>query len=238
MNEEIISIDIHSSQGDFRIETESSISAGAITPTSSSLNVAVPKTARDKFFKDLQSETEKKRWSAECLLCQKSKRVFDKLGVTSNFTRHVRECHKKEFDIWVHELNESKSISLDKSVNKITTHFPKTSRTPQHSKYSSNHPRQIELSSGVVNDLIIKLGLPISIVERPAFINFMKTVDPKFSLTSRRTLSRTTIPLLYEKMHNQLKMFCSTATFLSLALDVWSDRKLRSFFAVTGMICL
>ncbi len=31
MNEEIISIDIHSSQGDVRIETESSISAGAIT---------------------------------------------------------------------------------------------------------------------------------------------------------------------------------------------------------------
>ena len=36
MNEEIVSIDIQSSQGDVRLETESSISAGPITPTSSS----------------------------------------------------------------------------------------------------------------------------------------------------------------------------------------------------------
>ena len=59
----------------------------------------------------------------------------------------------------------------------------------------------------------------------------MKTVNPKFCLTSRRT----TVPSLYEKMRDQLKHFCSTATFLALALDVWSDRRLQSFFAVTGM---
>ena len=40
---------------------------------------------------------QKKRWSAECLLCEKSKRIFDKLGVTSNFTQHARECHKQAF---------------------------------------------------------------------------------------------------------------------------------------------
>jgi hypothetical protein len=120
--------------------------------------------------------------------------------------------------------------------NKITNHFASTSRVSQCSTYNTNHPRQVELSMGVVDDLIIKLGLPLSIVERPAFINFMKTVDPKFTLTSRQTLSRTTIPSLYDKMHDHLKDFCSTATFVSLALDIWSDRRLRSFFAVTGMI--
>ena len=101
MNEEIISIDIHSSQGDVRIETESSISAGAITPTSSSLNLTVPKTARDKFFEDLQHEKDKNRWSAKCLLCEKSKRIIDTLGVTSNFTRHAREYHKEEYEQWL-----------------------------------------------------------------------------------------------------------------------------------------
>ena len=90
----------------------------------------------------------------------------------------------------------------------------------------------------IVNDLIIKLGLPLSILERPAFINFMKTIHPQFIMTSRRTLSRTTIPSLYEKMQDQLKAFCSTATFLSLTVDIWSDRRLRSFFAATGMVSL
>jgi hypothetical protein len=199
---------------------------------SSSVPSNIPKTARDKFFKDIQYEKEKKKWSAECLLCEKSKRVFDRIGVTSNFTRHAREHHKQAFNIWLHELIESKSVSSIHQGNKITEHFQKTSRLT----YNTSHPRQAELSMSIVNDLIIKLGLPISIVERPAFVNFMKTVDPKFSVTSRRTLSRTTIPLLYEKMQDQLKAFCSTARFLSLALDIWSDRRLRSFFAVTGMI--
>lgn len=239
MNKEDDSVDnLHSTQDDVQIETDISISAGTINSTSAASNLTVPKATRDKFFKDLQYEieTEKKRWSAECLLCTKSKRIFDKLGVTSNFTRHVRECHKEAFDIWTRELNESKPVSPTGSVNKITNHFAKKSRLSPDSTYNTYHSRQVELSMGVVNDLIIKLGLPLSIVERPAFINFMKTVDPKFVLTSRRTLSRRTIPSLYEKMHDQLKMFCSTATFLSLALDIWSDRRLRSFFAVTGIV--
>ncbi|CAF3849642.1 unnamed protein product [Rotaria magnacalcarata] len=218
MNQENNSFEnLHPSQDDvqIQIEAEVSISAGTITSTTSSSILTTPKTARDKFFKDLQYETEKKD------------------GVTSNFTRHARECHKQAFDIWVRELNESKSVSSTKSVNKITNHFEKTSRS-SHSTYNANHPRQMELLMGVVKNLIIKLGLPLSIVERPAFIKFMETVDPKFVLTSRRTLTRTTIPLLYEKMHDQLKMFCSTATFLSLALDVWSDRRLRSFCVITA----
>jgi hypothetical protein len=207
--ENIPSNNFQPSQDDVQKETEILISPTTTTSASSSSNLTVPKTARNKFFKDLQCETEKKRWSAECVLCTKSKRIFDKLGVTSNFTRHARECHKPAFDIWERELKELKSVSPTKSMNKITNHFPKRSPSSHHSTYNANHPPQIELSMGVVNDLIIKLGLPLSIVERSAFINFMKTVDPKFSLTSRRTLSRTTIPSLYEKMNNQLKMFCS-----------------------------
>ena len=235
MNQENNSFDnLSSSHDGIEARAEGSI-ATTITSTSPSSSSTVPRTARDKFFKDLQQDLIKKRWSAECLLCKTSKRVFDKLGVTSNFTRHVRECHKQAFDKWFSELNETTSVS-PKKANKITNHFAQTSRTVPRSTYGVNHARQIELSASVVNDLIIKLGLPLSIVERPAFINFMKTVDPKFVLTSRRTLSRTTIPSLCEKMHNQLKSFCSSATFLSLALDIWSDRRLRSFFAVTGTI--
>ena len=181
---------------------------------------SIPRTARDKFFKDIQYQKEKKKWSAECLLCDKSKRVSDKIGVTSNFARHVREHHKQAFDVWLGELNELKGRSSKNETNKITKHFQKTTST-QGSKYNTNNPRQVELSMGTVNDLIIKLGLPLSIVERPTFINFIKTVDPKFRMTSRRTLSRTTIPSLYEKKRDQLQIFCSTATFLSLTLDIW-----------------
>jgi hypothetical protein len=81
-----------------------------------------------------------------------------------NFTRHARECHEQAFDDWVHFLNETKPIST-KTTNKITNHFVHTSRNSQHSahRYSENNSRQIELSKSVFDNLIIKLGLPLSI---------------------------------------------------------------------------
>jgi hypothetical protein len=201
---------------------------------SSSSSSAVYKTARDQFFEDLQRENDKDRWSAKCKLCKKSKIIIDKLGVTSNFTRHVKQYHKDEYNQW---LNNSKKADLTGQKNKITNHLKKK-YSPVGPSYGENHPRQVELSSAIVDDLIINLGLPLSIVEKPAFVNFMQKVDSKFAITSRRTLSRTTIPALYDQMNNRLKMFCSKAVFLSLALDIWSDRRKRSFFAITGLIFL
>jgi hypothetical protein len=66
----------------------------------------------------------------------------------------------------------------------------------------------------------------------------MNTVDPKFTITSRRTLSRTTIPHLYNAMNDELKKFCNQSQFISLTLDIWTDRRLRAFFAMTGMIAI
>ncbi|CAF2640992.1 unnamed protein product [Rotaria sp. Silwood2] len=118
---------------------------------------SVPKTARDKFFENLQHEKDKNRWSAKCLLCEKPKRVIDKLGVTSNFTRHAREYHKKQNDQW---LNEFKNVNSIVQKHKITNHFQKKSHSPVHQSYGPNHTRQIQLSMAIVNDLIINLGLP------------------------------------------------------------------------------
>ena len=99
----------------------------------------------------------------------------------------------KRFDIWLRELNETKATA-PMTTNKITNHFVQTSRTPQPSTYSPNHSRQVELLKSIVDDLITKLGLPLSIVDRPAFVNFMKIINTKFALMSRSTLSRTIIP--------------------------------------------
>ena len=196
------------------------------TSDNSSSGSDMATTARDKFFEYLRHEENKNRWSAKYLLCKKNKRVIDMIGVTSNFTRHARTYHKEQYEQWLIECKRIKSIPVH---NKITNHFRKKSQSSVRQTYGSNHPRQMELSMAIVNDLIISLGLPVSIVERGAFVNFMRKVDVKFTMMSRRTMTRTTLPSLYEKMNDHLRNFCSTATFLSLALDVWSDRRMRSF---------
>jgi hypothetical protein len=64
----------------------------------------------------------------------------------------------------------------------------------------------------------------------------MDLFDPKFTITSRRTLSRSTIPHLYNNMNKELKRFCDEVEFISLTLDIWTDRRVRAFYAMTGKI--
>ena len=85
----------------------------------------------------------------------------------------------------------------------------------------------------VVHDLIIDLGMPVYIVDHPTFIRAMNIVDSKFNLLSRRTLCRTVLPLALEQVRMKLKQTCDNAQFLSLTLDVWTDRRMRAFLAIT-----
>ncbi|CAF4794697.1 unnamed protein product [Rotaria sp. Silwood1] len=200
------------------------------TETTSQTIVDIPKTVRDKFYVNIK--TYETNWSGQCILCNKIK--YDNKGVTSNINRHVKSQHGKEYQEWLTQLNESSN----KDQKKIYDLFIKNNetRTSPFSNfyYNNNHPRQIQLSKSIVENLIIDLGLPLSIVERQPFIKFMNTKDPKFTMTSRRTLSRTTIPRLYNAMNDELKKFCNQSQFISLTLDIWTDRRLRAFFAMTG----
>jgi hypothetical protein len=198
----------------------------------------IPKTIRDKFYVNIK--TYDTNWAGQCVLCNKIQ--YDKKGVTSNMNRHIKTQHDKEYQEWLVQLNEfnnkdQKKISDIFVKNNSTTKSSSSSSSSSCSKsfYNNNHPRQIQLSQSIVKNLIIDLGLPLSIVERQPFIKFMYTVDPKFTLTSRRTLSRTTIPRLYDIMNDELKKFCIGSQFISLSLDIWTDRRLRAFFAMTGI---
>jgi hypothetical protein len=64
----------------------------------------------------------------------------------------------------------------------------------------------------------------------------MNLVDPKFTITSRQTLSRSTIPHLCNNMNKELIRFCDEVEFISLTLDIWTDRRVRAFYAMTGKI--
>ena len=98
--------------------------------------------------------------------------------------------------------------------------------------YGSAHPRQIELTNTVFKDFVIELELPLSIVEKPAFIRAITTVDPKFRIPSRRTLTYDYLPKAYDQANTKLKCLCSSAKYVSLTFDGWTDRRLRAFYAV------
>ncbi|CAF2818912.1 unnamed protein product [Rotaria sp. Silwood2] len=127
-------------------------------------------------------------------------------------------------------------IACQKAMQEcVTFGNRKYSRLPSSShisKYGSVHPRQVELTRMVFNDFIIALDLPLSITEKPAFIQAMNTVDPKFRIPSRRSITSDYLSKLHEQIINKLKNACSLADFLSLTFDGWTDRRLQTFYAV------
>ncbi|CAF1341007.1 unnamed protein product [Didymodactylos carnosus] len=118
-----------------------------------------------------------RRTSAECKLCHKV--IWHHKGVTSNYSRHGQRHHKNEFEQWSTSLKQKNDKQNDRKQPKIDEAFNRST------KYGSSHPRQIEITHAIVNDMIIDLGLPLSIIERPAFIRAMNIIDPKYKCTSR-----------------------------------------------------
>ncbi|CAF1503196.1 unnamed protein product [Adineta ricciae] len=196
----------------FNVEA-ASLSSIVIFDSSEEATITHPvsKTARDQFYQDTKTINENKSWKVMCVIYKGT--IRGTKGFTSNYNRHIKEFHKSYYDLWQEKLQ----------LNNISDCL-----------YPTNHPRQISLERSIIEDMIIKTGLPLSLVERSDFIKFMTHVDPRFRMMSRRTLTRTSLPGLYSKMMDGLRLFCSNAPFISLTLDMWTDRRQRAFFALTS----
>ncbi|CAF4793496.1 unnamed protein product, partial [Rotaria socialis] len=117
---------------------------------------------------------ETKSWEATCKICKSKIRGTN--GVTSNYNRHAKDFHPSEYESWQEQLQSISLTDQKKNTDTITFHKVKHSSS---SRYSTIHPRQVELQKSIVENLIIELGLPLSLIERSGFITFMSNVDPK-----------------------------------------------------------
>ena len=85
--------------------------------------------------------------------------------------------------------------------------------------YAKENPRQMELESMIVKLFIVELGLPMSIVDWPAFSRAMYIVDPHFSMPSRRSITRSALPALPEQMVIDIKTRCLTVSYVAASVD-------------------
>lgn len=62
----------------------------------------------------------------------------------------------------------------------------------------------------------------------------MWRVQPEYQLPSRKHLSTTLLDAKYKKIDDQLRSDLSTASSVSLTVDLWSNRQMRGYFGVTA----
>ena len=63
---------------------------------------------------------------------------------------------------------------------------------------------------------------PLSMVEDEHFREFIKAIDPRIELPSRKTLSHTILPELYAEAKARLFTELSQAEYIALTTDCWT----------------
>lgn len=99
--------------------------------------------------------------------------------------------------------------------------------------YGPRHETQVKLTSSLVNNLLIGCGLPVSLVEKEAFRRFFLDVDPKYRLPSRCHVTDKLIPQAKEKQVVNVNSQLEEARHVSLTVDIWTDRRMHSYIAIT-----
>jgi hypothetical protein len=98
--------------------------------------------------------------------------------------------------------------------------------------YHPSHHRQRELTDAIVKQLVVAGNLPLSLVEQQWFREFMGVVDPKFKVPSRYKIN-SLVSQKFKEKRAVLESKLLLAKHVTITLDMWSDRRMRSYMGIT-----
>jgi hypothetical protein len=81
--------------------------------------------------------------------------------------------------------------------------------------------------------MLLKLMLPISIVEKQAWRELLSVVDPSFSVPSVQTVKSRFDPMI-AKVEKLIEKQLADIEYVNASVDGWSDRTNRSFNGYVG----
>lgn len=165
---------------------------------------------------------------------------------TTNLTSQPRAIHipHQEFDnpddpepssSQVGTLNPSEGLVQREKTADSNNIRPK----PQQLAISNYFQRPISAGKKKILDqqvirMIAKEYYSLSIVEDPEFKKFVNMLNPTYVLPSRKTISTSLLPVLYNQIYDQVKDdICNNAQFVSLTTDGWTSLRNESYLAVT-----
>jgi hypothetical protein len=141
-------------------------------------------------------------------------KVIKKFGsVTSNLIRHITKVHGTNIE------------------------GPKQTLMTDHIEGPKKYPTTSMKKKALDNCcalFIAKDMRPINIVEGDGFKKFVATLDPKYQLPSRQTITKSIIPRLTEDTKKALSESLLQAKWVAITTDMWSSSTCTSFMSVTG----
>ncbi|KAJ8886313.1 hypothetical protein PR048_012524, partial [Dryococelus australis] len=145
-------------------------------------------------------------------------------------------------ELFSQQLCEFKANKYEEKINSISeesTSRPTSTTVPQKRKlspatentqtakkpFASSHPRAEELTNAVAKMICVD-NQPFYVIENQGFARIMNVAEPKYKLPTRKHLSKTVVPEMYEKSHSILFFKASLGKWGLLEKfsdDVWDN---------------
>lgn len=175
----------------------------------------------------------KSNW-VNCDLCHIKKRIKVADSSTSNLWSHLRAYHPTEYATSENKKipsaqasNATKAGLRDHSQPKITTSF-------QQNTPFSYDSKEWKTVTDKLSVMVAKLMLPFSIVDGPEFVEFVKSLNARYKVPSRKYISDTAIPKKYNEMKAKVISDLKTSDSISLTTDAWSSNTMDSYLSLTA----
>lgn len=191
---------------------------------------------------------------AKCSYCSSS--VSYRGGSTSNLSKHLKRKHIIQYDSRKHpRINEMNEQNVDEPSKQNTSVTNNDQNQPSTSINAINlinkyRPIQKSVDSYIINNkplsvskqntideqlgvMISKEFQPFSLVENVEFKKFIYLLNPGYQLPSRKTVSKSILPQLYEKAREKVRNNLLNAKYISFTTDGWTSLNNDSFIAVT-----
>lgn len=114
------------------------------------------------------------------------------------------------------------SISIKKNTQATLPYVPKACSYHAKTKYDNS-----------LMELFTKDMQPFSIVEDTGFRKFVNTLNPSYQLPSRKYISNTLLPALYEQKYNSMQEEVKNVRAVTVTTDCWTSLNSDSFMATT-----
>ena len=159
--------------------------------------------------------------------------VNAKKGITSNLIKHLNRKNHEEIRIkYEKEADDAKNLTETPPRKRSRVEaFCTPSRTLTNMgavPYPRNSIVQMDRYKALVR-MLIKLMLPISIVEKDAFKEFIKIFDPHFTVPNRLSIKTIGVEELYKATNIKIKEILDKCQWINLSNDGWSDATARCF---------
>lgn len=168
-----------------------------------------------------------------CLVC-KDKLKYNRN--TSSMIKHLRTRHPLEY-VEMREESEPDTAASQRSAAAATSSVtvqPTLVETIDRSQsYKKDSAKKKELDR-LLMIMIAQDLRPLCITESKGFKRFVRGLNPRYELPSRRELTRTLLPSLYDEEVCKVQEEVEKADYIALTTDIWTSRQTKGYITVTA----